>query len=39
MPSVINSHIEHMNDLRPYQDELLQLADLAGVHMDKQVFR
>ncbi|KAF7273772.1 hypothetical protein GWI33_013527 [Rhynchophorus ferrugineus] len=28
-----------MDQLRPHQDELLYLAELAGIHMDKDLFR
>ncbi|KAL1502048.1 hypothetical protein ABEB36_007251 [Hypothenemus hampei] len=28
-----------MSELRPHQDELLVLADLAGIHMDQEIFR
>lgn len=38
MPSSINN-VEAKNELRPHQDEFLQLAELAGIHMNKQIFR
>lgn len=34
----LNIFRENMNELRPHQDELLQLTYLAGIHMTKDVF-
>ncbi|KAH1011384.1 hypothetical protein HUJ04_000768 [Dendroctonus ponderosae] len=35
----INIFREHRNELRPHQDELMELTYLAGIHMNKDVFR
>lgn len=31
--------LNHHADLQPHQEELQQLAELAGIHMDSKVFR
>ncbi|CAG9768189.1 unnamed protein product [Ceutorhynchus assimilis] len=39
MPSATNKSFETMNELRPGQDDFQQLADLAGIYMDKELSR
>lgn len=39
MPSKVIESYHTMEQLRPHQDELLYLAELAGIHMDKDIFR
>ena len=39
MPSKKIESFETMDELRPHQDEFLHLAELAGMHMDKEIFR
>nr|CAI5870266.1 unnamed protein product [Callosobruchus analis] len=39
MPSKIEVPMNHCVTLRPHQEDLLQLSELAGIHMDKKVFR